>query len=143
MRHNNKEGEENKGAKVTIKEEEKGQVIKGGHVVIKPRPHTFCKNSPWLRKIKNNDNQLVSACASASTCGSSSFAQPCSPLPPPADFGKSKSEGWWESLVNQGDDDVEGQYGNFSLMEFFDQHYYLGKSQIRDSRISKSTYLPE
>ena len=114
MRHNNKEGEENKGAKVTIKQEEKREDIKDGHVVIKPRPHTFSKNSPWLRKNKNYDDKLVSACVSASTCESSSFAQPC-PLPLPADFRKIESDEWWERLLNQGDDEVDEE----AIWEFY------------------------
>ncbi|XP_054795496.1 transcription factor MYB114-like [Prosopis cineraria] len=83
--------------------------------VIKPRPHTFSENSPWLR---NKSYELGSASESAS---SSSFA--AQPGPPAADSGKSEAEEeWWENLLKSAGGDDEGQEGNF-MVDFFDQDF--------------------
>ncbi|XP_028769849.1 transcription factor MYB114-like [Neltuma alba] len=95
------------------------------HVVIKPQPHTFSKNSPWLRRNhNNNNNKLVSAseggdAAEATTSGpgvmKEGIADPCAAAD---DFmHRDQSEEWWESLLNNDRD--EGQFGNFT-MDFWD-----------------------
>ncbi|XP_028769886.1 transcription factor MYB114-like [Neltuma alba] len=113
MRSKREENQRKKAKDQVKMAEEKTKVTR--HVVIKPRPHTFSENSPWLRK---NKNKLVSACESGDTNkASASSARPC----PPADSSKSaESDEWWESLLNKEGD--EGQEGN-SMMEFFDPDF--------------------
>ncbi|KAI9100184.1 hypothetical protein K1719_024402 [Acacia pycnantha] len=124
-----------------LQEELTTKVVKEGHVVIKPQPHAFSENSPWLR---NNKNKLIattsksggggcgcgcggggSANASTSTSSGGSFVRPPCPPPPAADFSKGQlsDKEWWESLLknHEGYDD-QGQYGN-SMMDFLDPDF--------------------
>ncbi|XP_054799662.1 transcription factor MYB113-like isoform X2 [Prosopis cineraria] len=101
------------------------------HVVIKPQPHTFSKNSPWLRRNNNNikivsaseggDTDIINAETGTSSSGDmkESVAEPCA-----VHFTqRDKLEAWWASLLNDEGDD-EGQAGNFT-MEFWDQEDFL------------------
>ncbi|KAI9100113.1 hypothetical protein K1719_024331 [Acacia pycnantha] len=94
-------------------------------VVIKPQPHTFSKNSPWLRR-NNNKKKVVSASDGEAAARTSSgdfkegmYAEACSA----ADFTQRdhlQSEEWWESLMDKEVD--EGQFGDFA-MELWDYDF--------------------
>ncbi|KAK4277985.1 hypothetical protein QN277_015896 [Acacia crassicarpa] len=116
-----------------LQEELTAKVVKEGHVVIKPQPHAFSENSPWLR---NNKNKLIAttsesgggrgcANASISTSSGGSFVRPPCPPPAAADFSKGQlsDQEWWESLLknDKGYDD-QGQYGN-SMMDCLDPDF--------------------
>ncbi|KAI9100249.1 hypothetical protein K1719_024467 [Acacia pycnantha] len=110
------------------------------NVVIKPQPHTFSKNSPWLRRNTNNNNnenkKIVSASEGDAAAITSSFdfkegiAEPCSA----ADFTQRdhhQSEEWWESLMDMEVD--EGQFGDFA-MELWDHDFLKMEGQFVEGK---------
>ncbi|KAI9100321.1 hypothetical protein K1719_024539 [Acacia pycnantha] len=110
------------------------------HVVIKPQPHTFSKNSPWLRRNINNSNnenkKIVSASEGDAAARTSSgdfkegIVEPCAA----ADFtqrDRLQSEEWWESLMDKEVD--EGQFGHFA-MELWEYDFLKMEGQFGEGK---------